>query len=134
MRNRPRRLSRQEQQQRTRARLLDTAETLFAEGGINATSLRNLCQSAGFSQGAFYSNFTGKKELLLSVLERHIAQETQLLRGLAQETACDTLEQALAGLATRLAQIARDRRVGCEGRRGAQGGGVVDHDIPKRLR
>lgn len=108
MKSPPRRLSRQEQQRQTRDRLLDTAETLFAEGGINATSLRSLCESAGFSQGAFYSNFSGKEDLLLSVLQRHIEHEAKLLLDLAEETIGDTLEDALEKLSSRLAQISQD--------------------------
>lgn len=64
-----RRLTRREQQEQTRVRLIDAANRMFAEGGIIAASLRNLCARAGFSQGAFYSNFTSKDELLLSVID-----------------------------------------------------------------
>lgn len=49
-----RRLTRREQQEQTRVRLIDAANRMFAEVGIIAASLRNLCARAGFSQGAFY--------------------------------------------------------------------------------
>lgn len=103
-----RRLTRQEQQEQTRARLIETADRMFAEGGINAASLRSLCERAGFSQGAFYSNFASKEDLLLCVLERHIHQEVALMRGLVSSSDCAGLEGALARLADRLAQIAWD--------------------------
>ena len=102
----PRRLSRQEQQQRTRERLLDAAESLFAEGGVNATSLRTVCEKAGFSQGAFYSNFASKQDLLLSVLQRHIEREAVLLQSLVKSASSDTLDQALKGFAEHLTEIA----------------------------
>lgn len=102
----PRRLSRQEQQERTRERLLDAAESLFAEGGVNATSLRNVCEKAGFSQGAFYSNFASKQDLLLSVLQRHIEREAVLLKSLVKSASSDTLDQALEGFAEHLTEIA----------------------------
>ncbi len=102
----PRRLSRQEQQQRTRERLLDAAESLFAEGGVNATSLRTVCEKAGFSQGAFYSNFESKQDLLLSVLQRHIEREAVLLQSLVESVASDTLDHALEGFAEHLTVIA----------------------------
>ncbi|WMS44554.1 TetR/AcrR family transcriptional regulator [Acuticoccus sp. MNP-M23] len=102
----PRRLSRQEQQQRTRERLLDAAESLFAEGGVNATSLRTVCEKAGFSQGAFYSNFASKQDLLLSVLQRHIEREAVLLQALVKSASSDTLDHALEGFAEHLTAIA----------------------------
>jgi len=102
----PRRLSRQEQQQRTRERLLDAAESLFAEGGVNATSLRTVCEKAGFSQGAFYSNFASKQDLLLSVLQRHIEREAALLQSLVKSASSDTLDHALEGFSEHLTAIA----------------------------
>ncbi|MBT9248099.1 TetR/AcrR family transcriptional regulator (plasmid) [Gemmobacter fulvus] len=102
----PRRLSRQEQQQRTRECLLDAVEMLFAEGGVNATSLRNVCERAGFSQGAFYSNFASKQDLLLSVLERHIEREAALLQSLVKSVSSDTLDHALEGFSEHLTAIA----------------------------
>ena len=102
----PRRLSRQEQQLRTRERLLEAAEVLFAEGGVNATSLRTVCEKAGFSQGAFYSNFESKQDLLLSVLQRHIEREAALLQSLVKSASSDTLDRALEGFAEHLTAIA----------------------------
>lgn len=106
-----RRLTRQEQQEQTRARLIETADRMFAEGGINAVSLRGLCERAGFSQGAFYSNFASKEDLLLCVLERHIHQEVAFMQGLVSGSDCVGLEAALARLTERLAQIAGDPRL-----------------------
>lgn len=105
-----RRLTRQEQQEQTRARLIETADRMFAEGGVNAASLRSLCERAGFSQGAFYSNFASKEDLLLCVLERHIHQEVAFMHGLVASSECIGLEGALARLTDRLAQIAGDPR------------------------
>lgn len=103
-----RRLSRQEQQEQTRSRLLETADRMFAEGGIVAASLRNLCERAGYSQGAFYSNFASKEDLLLTVLQRHIHQEVEIMRGLVSSAGREDLNDALDSLAQRLAQLARD--------------------------
>ncbi|WP_022964553.1 TetR/AcrR family transcriptional regulator [Halopseudomonas pelagia] len=103
-----RRLTRHEQQEQTRVRLIEAADRMFAEGGINAASLRSLCERAGFSQGAFYSNFASKEDLLLSVLERHIQQEVALMQGLVSSSDRDDLDEALDRLAHRLAEIARD--------------------------
>jgi AcrR family transcriptional regulator len=52
------RLSRAEQQQRTRAALLDAAGEVFAERGFQGASVEAIAERAGFSRGAFYSNFS----------------------------------------------------------------------------
>ena len=103
-----RRLTRREQQEQTRVRLIDAANRMFAEGGIIAASLRNLCARAGFSQGAFYSNFTSKDELLLSVIERHIQQEVSLMQELVSKSDSEGIDGALERLAYRLSELARD--------------------------
>ncbi len=58
--------------ERTRERLLDAAYGLFAEHGINGTSIEAVCEAAGFTRGAFYSNFASKEELFLALSEREI--------------------------------------------------------------
>jgi TetR/AcrR family transcriptional regulator, transcriptional repressor of aconitase len=65
------RLSREENQALTRARLLSVAKQHFARDGYAASSLDRIAEEAGFSKGAVYSNFAGKDELFLGVLEEH---------------------------------------------------------------
>jgi AcrR family transcriptional regulator len=64
--NRVRRPSREE----TRTRLLDAAATVFIDRGIGAASIEEVTDTAGFSRGAFYSNFADKDELVLGLLDR----------------------------------------------------------------
>ncbi len=54
----------------TRNRILDTAEELFAEKGIAATSLRVLTQAAGVNLAAVHYHFGSKEGLVDAVLER----------------------------------------------------------------
>lgn len=63
------RLSRSEQQQRTRTALVAAAARTFARDGYHAASLEAIAASAGYSKGAVYSNFRGKAELFLAVME-----------------------------------------------------------------
>ena len=72
--SRPRR-SRQEAQAQTRDKLLEVAAHLFVEKGYGGTSLRDIAEQAGFTQGAFYSNFESKEALLLEMLRRHMQRE-----------------------------------------------------------
>ncbi len=53
------------------ARLIDAGIQQFAARGIDATSVEHLCEAAGFTRGAFYSNFSTKDDLCLAILARH---------------------------------------------------------------
>ncbi len=55
---------------KTRARLLDAAFEIFAEKGVHASSVEMITEAAGFTRGAFYSNFSTKEELFFALMER----------------------------------------------------------------
>lgn len=69
------RLSREKSQERTRERLLTAAAKVFARAGYGGASIDAIAEDAGFSKGAFYSNFDSKESVFLELLERHMAQE-----------------------------------------------------------
>lgn len=58
----------------TRQRLLDAALEVFAERGFGSTSVEQVCGRAGFTRGAFYSNFTSLEELFLAMWEQRSSQ------------------------------------------------------------
>ena len=64
------RLSREDSRGRTAQRLLDAGERLIAKRGFEATSIEDVAEAAGYSRGAFYSNFGSKNELFLELLRR----------------------------------------------------------------
>jgi AcrR family transcriptional regulator len=49
--------------QRTRLRLLESAERVFAELGYNDASIVKITEAAGVGQGTFYLYFAGKSEI-----------------------------------------------------------------------
>lgn len=53
----------------TRLRLLDAARQVLAREGIQGASVEHICDQAGFTRGAFYSNFSSKDELVLALFE-----------------------------------------------------------------
>src|SRR6266511_1029440 len=67
-----RRLRREEQQAVTRAQILDAAERIFARDGFRGASVEAIAEEAGFSHGAIYSNFKGKEDLFLVLVEERI--------------------------------------------------------------
>jgi AcrR family transcriptional regulator len=63
------RLSRAESQARTRQKLLEAAGEVFVERGLHRTSVEAIAERAGFTRGAFYSNFASKEELFAELLQ-----------------------------------------------------------------
>lgn len=56
--------------QQTRDRLVVAAAALFAEKGIAGSSVEEICERAGFTRGAFYSNFESKEDLCLEIVHQ----------------------------------------------------------------
>lgn len=57
----------------TRQRLLDAAFDAFADDGLGRCTVEQICERAGFTRGAFYSNFTSLEELFLAMWEQRSA-------------------------------------------------------------
>jgi AcrR family transcriptional regulator len=64
------RLSRDDSREQTTQRLLDAAQKLIAKKGLEATSVENITAAAGYTRGAFYSNFSSKDDLFIELLRR----------------------------------------------------------------
>lgn len=64
------RLTREQSRDQTRQRLLDAAQSIFLTKGFVAASVEDIAELAGYSRGAFYSNFASKSELFLQLLKR----------------------------------------------------------------
>jgi len=61
----------------TREKLFEAATRVFTEHGIGGASIEAIAAAAGFTRGAFYSNFKSKDELIIAMLEDHVAQSIQ---------------------------------------------------------
>jgi AcrR family transcriptional regulator len=55
-------------------KLFEAAARVFEEQGIGGASIEAIAAAAGFSRGAFYSNFNSKDELIFAMLEDHVEQ------------------------------------------------------------
>ncbi|WDD90598.1 TetR/AcrR family transcriptional regulator (plasmid) [Burkholderia sp. FERM BP-3421] len=100
----PPRLSREESRLQTRTQLLAAAKRLFVERGFGATSLRDIAAEAGYTQGAFYSNFASKEALFVALMhERSRTQVTDIARILSDPSAsADDILDALEAWAQKL--------------------------------
>jgi AcrR family transcriptional regulator len=57
--------------QATRDRVLEAASEVFAERGFHGATVEDICERAGFTRGAFYSNFSSKDDLVVELSRRH---------------------------------------------------------------
>ena len=63
----------QQRSEETKTQILAAAETCFAQGGYDGTSVARICQEAGVSKGAFYHHFDSKQAVFLVLLYRWLA-------------------------------------------------------------
>ncbi|MGO9750546.1 MAG: TetR/AcrR family transcriptional regulator [Solirubrobacteraceae bacterium] len=81
--------TRAEQTERNRAALLGAARRVFMTSGYHGATLEKIADEAGFSKGVVYSQFDGKADLFLSLLDARIEQRaannSRLLEALAAE-------------------------------------------------
>ena len=56
----------------TKEKILDTAERLFADRGLEATSIRDITTAAGANLGAINYHFGTKQKLIVAALNRHL--------------------------------------------------------------
>jgi AcrR family transcriptional regulator len=71
------RMTREQSRANTRERLLVAARSAFARSGFRGASVDEIASEAGFSTGALYSNFDGKEDLFLALMEREIEEHAR---------------------------------------------------------
>jgi len=85
-----------------RRRLLEAAAAEFTERGYDDARLEAIAHSAGFTKGAVYSNFGGKRELFAAILIERAESEHHAVKD--DVDTADDLESAIAAAARRVAQ------------------------------
>lgn len=88
----------------TRERLRAAAAPIFAQDGIGGASVDALCAAAGFSRGAFYSNYTTKFDLALELLA--VGQRAELDYWRETVRQAESLDAALKLLESRFNRVA----------------------------
>ncbi len=72
--------SRDRARAQTRELLMATAENLVAKYGFGGTSIGEVAAAAGFTKGAFYSNFKTKEDLVIAILQRLKQRQREALQ------------------------------------------------------
>jgi AcrR family transcriptional regulator len=68
------RLTQSARKAKTREAIVAAATRRFALRGVEATSLDDVAEAAGFTKGAIYASFPNKRALVEAVIERNIVQ------------------------------------------------------------
>lgn len=80
------RLNREESRAQTRQALLASAGKVIAKRGFGGTSVEDIVADAGYSRGAFYSNFKGKDDLFIELLRDDHSDMLEVFRGIFRDT------------------------------------------------
>jgi AcrR family transcriptional regulator len=101
------RLTREQRKAITRDRLLSAARTVFASRGFHGASVEEIAAEAGFSTGALYSNFDGKEDLFLALMDREIDDHAREIAEAVRERT-SVAERARGGADQWMAMIRRE--------------------------
>lgn len=101
------RLTREQSRAQTRDRLLAAARSVFARSGFHGASVEEIASEAGFSTGALYSNFDGKEDLFLVLMEREIDEHAREIAA-AVRARSSVAERAQGGARQWMATIERE--------------------------
>jgi AcrR family transcriptional regulator len=85
------RLSREQSREQTRERLLEASHEVFIQKGFALASVEDIAAAAGYTRGAFYSNFDDKTELFFELLRRESAEMDLEFHRMLQEPVLDPL-------------------------------------------
>lgn len=80
------RLNREQSREQTRERLLKAAHAVFTKKGYANASVEDIATTAGYTRGAFYSNFGGKTELFFELLRRESGEIDLEFRRILENT------------------------------------------------
>src|SRR3954471_41449 len=69
----------------TREKLFEAAARVCEERGIGSASIEDIAAAAGFTRGAFSSNFKSKDELIIAMMEEHVDQSIRRMHELLAE-------------------------------------------------
>jgi AcrR family transcriptional regulator len=100
-------MTREQSKANTRERLLAAARRVFARSGFHGASVEEIASMAGFSTGALYSNFDGKEDLFLVLMEREIDEHAREISEAVRQRA-SVSERATGGARQWMTMIERE--------------------------
>jgi AcrR family transcriptional regulator len=99
----------------TRERVLDAARDVFAERGVIGATVEEICERAGYTRGAFYSNFVDKADVIEALIAREhgrLLAHLDATLALVEEAGASDGESELAPVVDRiLGSVPEDRHL-----------------------
>jgi AcrR family transcriptional regulator len=93
----------QQRSEETHAIILESAYQLFSRNGYEATSVADICASAGVSKGAFYHHFPTKQAIFLELMESWLTGLDAAFQAVRLET--QNVPQAILKMANLAGQV-----------------------------
>jgi AcrR family transcriptional regulator len=81
------RLTREESQAQTRAKLMTVGREHFLRHGLGGAVAEKIAEDAGYSRGALYSNFDGKEDQFLAVIREEQDRRMESFRSIFKKEA-----------------------------------------------
>lgn len=90
-------MKREEKNQLTRRKIMDSALAEFSEKGYGASSINTVCAGQGISKGIIYHYFETKNDLFLACVEECFQRLTEYLRQNLKEAEYEKAKYTLSG-------------------------------------
>jgi len=102
----------QARSQKTMERLLDAAEAMITDEGIDGATVAEIAKRAGSSVGSFYARFNDKEALVRTVLERFTTQAEATATAVLEPGRWDgvPVREALIAMVRFMLQVVEERR------------------------
>jgi len=96
-----------------RDQILDAAAVCFAREGFHATTMHQICATAGLSPGAIYRYFSSKEEIIATLCERELERNAALIAAALNRESFDESVGALLDVA--VAALEEEAGDACDG-------------------
>jgi len=83
------------EQRESRTRILDAALSVIRSKGYSATTVDDICRTAGLSKGSFFHHFKSKEELALAAAEHFASMADDFFAEAPYRAAADPLDRLL---------------------------------------
>lgn len=92
-----------------RQRILDVAQRLFAERGVDAVSMHQIAMAVGIGQGTLYRRYRNKGELCMDLMREHHERFAEEITALFAETESAPALERLEGVLVKMVALLEDQ-------------------------
>jgi len=108
-------LTREDLQKQTRKRLLLAAQKEIVKKGVSEASIRDIAKAAGYTMGAFYSNFASKGAILEELIAVHMREEILVFKEITTNAARGKEEDTWKAISDWLKEMRKNKNISALG-------------------